>query len=51
VKTSLFAIAAFVGLLLLIGVYLWARRAEKPVENNPGGVSRLHVSGAEIIKA
>ena len=34
----------FVGILVLIAVFLWARRAEKPVENNPDTVSSLVLS-------
>jgi hypothetical protein len=43
-KFSMLWLLIFVGILLLIAVFLWARRAEKPVENNPDTVSSLELS-------
>lgn len=43
-KSSMLWLLIFVGVLLLIAVFLWARRAEKPVENNPSTVSSLELS-------
>ena len=50
-KSSLLIIAVFVGVLLLIAVYFWARRAEKPVQNNPDAVSRLEPGRAQATSA
>jgi LPXTG-motif cell wall-anchored protein len=43
-KSSMLWLLIFVGILVLIAVFLWARRAEKPVENNPDTVSSLVLS-------
>jgi LPXTG-motif cell wall-anchored protein len=42
--SSILWLVIFLGLVLLIGLFFWARRAEKPVKNNPNTVSSLQLS-------